>query len=127
MQTLSEKTKDYLIKKQEDITIKISKLKKKKKRIKIIYIIIVSTSITTSAVAATISTISGLPMMIIPILSILSGILTGLTFKFNLQSKKNKILILVNDLEKINAKIEYIILNNGHTTEEEFNEIIKTF
>jgi hypothetical protein len=125
--TPSSKTKLYLKKKQEDVMIKIFKLKKKKKRIKALYIIMIVGSITTSAIAASLSGIVGLPIMIIPILTLSSGILTGLSFKFNLKDKKNELMKLVNQLEKINAKIEYIIENNGHTTEEDFNEIIKIF
>lgn len=127
MHTYSDKTKEYLKKKQEDLIVKMCKLKKKNKRIKILYITMVTVSITTSVVAAAISSITGLPIAIVPILSITSGILTGLSFKFDLKAKKKDIMKLVNELERINAKIEYIILNNGHTTEADFNEIVKTF
>jgi hypothetical protein len=83
-------------------------------------------SIIISVVLASISSLA-LPPIVIPILSITTGILTGLSAKFNFQDNKDKLSKEIQRLDKLQNKINYVISCNGDLTEEQFNQIISEF
>lgn len=123
---IGEKTKIYLEQKKIILTEHIKRVKKKRRVIKIIYIVTVVSSIACSAIAGTIATLSGLPVMIIPIFSITSAVLTGISFRFNFKSKKEELVKLLENLSYINNTLDYVISTNGHMTEENHKDIIKS-
>jgi hypothetical protein len=88
MDSLSEKVKIFLIKKREAIQMKINKLKRKRKVIKALYYSTLVSSISLSTAIASLTGLVGVPMVVITSLSIGSGILTGISAKFNLRDKK---------------------------------------
>ena len=54
-----------------------------------------------------------------------SGILTTLSAKFNLNDAKLEIEQLINKLNKLNHKIDYIVTCNGNLSKEEYEHILK--
>ena len=124
MESISEKDKEFLIKKRELIQLKIKKLKRKGKVIKIFYNSHVVSSISLSTIIASLTGFVGVPAVVITSLSIGSGILTGISARFNLQDRKVEIQKLIN---KLNSMIDYVISCNGNLTEQEYDNILKEF
>src|SRR5688572_20367117 len=89
--SLSNKVKAFLTRKLEEKRAVINKLKRKRKITKILYYACTLGSIVLSTVLAGLSTIIGFPSMVITILSITSAVLTGISIKFNLQDKSDKL------------------------------------
>ena len=125
--SLTNKAKGYLTRKLDESRIKITKLKRKRKVVKILYYSSVTLSVTLSAIISALAGLSLLPIYIIPILSILSGILTALSTKFNLENKKIEINKVIQKLHKIQEKLDYVISCNGNFTENDFQQIISEF
>ena len=124
---ISEKLKDFLSRKLTESRIIIKKLKRKRKVIKIFYNTSIIVSVSISVIIASISTITGIPIMTVPILSIISGILTGLSAKFNLQNRKIEINNLIEKLNKLQAKLDYVVSCNGDLTQQDYQQIISEF
>ena len=123
----SEKVKQYLINKKSIIEINIKKLKRKRKIIKVLYYSSVILSISLSGVIVSLSTCIGISPIAITILSASSGILTGLSTKFNLESKRVQISDLIVKLNELNNTLDYVITCNGDLSQEEYNKILKSF
>ena len=127
IENMSEKLKDFLSRKLTESRIIIKKLKRKRKIIKIFYNTSIIVSVSISVIIASISTITGIPIMTVPILSIISGILTGLSAKFNLQNRKIEINNLIEKLNKLQAKLDYVVSCNGDLTQQDYQQIISEF
>ena len=123
---LSEKVKLFLSEKFDESKYKVKKLKRKRLVYKILFTSTAGGSIIISVVLASISSLA-LPPIVIPILSITTGILTGLSAKFNFQDNKDKLSKEIQRLDKLQNKINYVISCNGDLTEEQFNKIISEF
>jgi superfamily II DNA/RNA helicase len=123
---VSEKVKDYLNRKLVECEQKLIKLKRKRKRIKILYILIIISSIFVSSTVSVLSTIA-VPVIVITVLSAFSAILTGISSRFNFHSKKAEIKTLIEKLNKIKLKLDYVISCNGDLTQHEYEEILKEF
>ena len=126
-ESLSNKLKQFLERKLIDCQIKIKKLKKKRKIIKILYTTSVITSISLSVIIVSLTSAVAVPVIVITTLSAASGILTGVSAKFNLLGKKIEINKLIEKLNKIQIKLDYIISLNGNLTKDEFDLILKQF
>src|SRR5215475_14197157 len=87
---ISDKLKEFLNKKLNESRIEIKKLKRKRKIYKTLFITSAGSSIVISVVLASISSLT-IPPLRVPILSITSGVLTGLSAKFNFQDKKENL------------------------------------
>src|SRR6266516_3796164 len=131
MAEVSDKLKEYLIRKLNDCKKELMKLKRKRKRIKIIlynlYISTVITSITISAVVTSLASMVAIPVIAIAVLSASSGILTGISAKFNFQNKKVEIDNLINRANKIQSKLDFVISSNGNLTQNEYQDIWNEF
>jgi len=125
--SLTNKAKEYLIRKLDESRNKISKLKRKRKVVKILYYSSIILSVTLSAIISALAGLTSMSVYIIPILSILSGILTALSAKFNLENKKIEINKTIEKLHKIQEKLDYVISCNGNFTDEDFQQIISEF
>ena len=125
--TLTNKAKEYLNRKLDESRNKIAKLKRKRKVVKILYYSSIISSVTFSALISALASLTMLPVFVIPILSVLSGILTALSAKFNLENKKIEINQVIEKLHKIQEKIDYVISCNGDFTEEDFKQIVAEF
>ena len=125
--SLSNKAKEYLNRKLDESKYKIAKLKRKRKVVKLLYYSSVVLSVTLSTLISALAGLSLLPIYIIPILSATSGILTGLSAKFNLQNKKIEINDLIVKINKFREKLDYVISCNGNFTEEDFKQIVAEF
>ena len=112
--TISEKVKTFLARKLTESKTKIKKLKHRRKITKILYYSIVILSVTTSGVVGSLASLAGLPVIVIPILSTVSGVLTALSAKFNLENKKTEINKLIEHLCKLQAKIDYVVSCNNN-------------
>ena len=122
--SVSGKAKEYLARKLEELQKKVVKLKRKRKMIKILYYSSITLSISLTGVMTTLSGFVGLPLYVIPILSTSTGILTGLSVKFNLESKEIEINKTIEKIRKIQEKLDYVVSCNGNFTEEDFQHII---
>ncbi len=127
MAEVSDKLKEYLTRKLSDCKQKLIKLKRKRKRIKILYISTVVTSISISAVVTSLASMVAIPIIAIAVLSASSGILTGISAKFNFQNKKVEIDNLIKRANKIQSKLDFVISSNGNLTQKEYQEIWNEF
>jgi len=125
--TLSNKVKDYLTRKLEDLNSSITKAKKKRKIIKILYYTITILSIIISATLASISLAAAVPGFAITVLSTTSAILTAISIKFDFQTKTIEIAKDLEKLNKLNNKLDYIISCNGSLSHEEYKDIMNEF
>ena|SRR5579863_2317688 len=123
---ISAKCKIFLESKLIECETKIRKLKKKRKLIKILYTISVVISISLSVIIVSLTTVT-VPVYVITALSAASGILTGISAKFNLLNKKVEMTKLIEKLNKIQNKLSYVISLNGDLSKEEFELIINGF
>jgi SMODS and SLOG-associating 2TM effector domain len=123
---ISEKVKDYLNKKLIECQRKLTKLKRKRKIIKLLYIVSVLLSIITSSVVAVLSTLA-VPVILISVLAAFSAILTGVSARFNFHDKKTEIKGLIDRLNRIKSKLEYVITCNGDLTQADYERILSEF
>jgi hypothetical protein len=124
---LSGKVNDYLNAKLVDCQNKLKKFKRKRKIIKMLYIITLLLSIITSAVVAVLSSITLVPVFVISVLAAFSAILTGVSARFNFHDKKTEIKGLIDKLNKIKSKLEYVISCNGDLSQSDYDQILKDF
>ena len=122
--TLTGKARVYLVRKLQEMQVKLTKLKRKRKIIKILYYLIITLSISINTVMITLLVTVGLPIYVLPILSVSSAILTGVSTKFNFEEKKIEISKTIDKIHKIKEKIDYIISCNGTFSVDEFKQII---
>ena len=121
--TPSEKTKLYLTKKLNEIEQKIKKTKKKKKILQIIGGVVILGSMSASVLIASLA----FPPIAVTSLSITSAILSGISMKFNLTGKGRKISKLMEKLNQLRIKLDYVISCNGDLTESEYQSILRDF
>jgi tetrahydromethanopterin S-methyltransferase subunit G len=124
---MSEKVKAYLARKLNDCRQELIKLKRKRRNIKILYVSTVVSSIIISTVVASLTSMLSVPIIVITVLSTGSAVLTGVSSRFNFQSKKYEINILIDRLNKIQSKLDYVISCNGDLTHAEYQQILKDF
>lgn len=123
---ISEKTREYLNKKLLECQGKLTKLKRKRRIIKICYIITVLISIGLSSAVSVMSTLT-VPLIVVTILSTCSAILTGISARFNFYNKKAEIKALIDKLNRIKAKIEFVLTCNGDLTQADYERILTEF
>jgi tetrahydromethanopterin S-methyltransferase subunit G len=124
---ISEKVKDYLRRKLNDRRKELIKLKRKKRIIKILYVSTVVSSIIISTVVASLTSMISVPIIVITVLSAGSAVLTGISIRFNFQNKKCEINTLIDRLNKIQDKLDYVISCNGDLPHAEYQQILKEF
>ena len=56
-----------------------------------------------------------------------SAILTGVSLRFNFQNKKYEINLIIDRLNKIQSKLDYVISCNGDLTTAEYHQILNDF
>ena len=122
-----KKSKNYSNKKLDDCLQKLTKLKRKRKLNKTFYIVTVLLSIVTAAAVSVISSMTIVPVIVITILAAFSAILTGVSARFNFHDKKTEIKVLIDKLNKIKAKIEFVLTCNGDLTEADYEKILTEF
>ena len=126
----SDKVKLFLGKKLQESEIKINKIKKNRRILKALYGTSVVVSVVLSTGVAAVTTLFGLPLMptiIITIFSSTSAITTTLSTKFNLKGKKERLSVMIENLNKIRNKLDYVLSCNGNLTEAEYKNILKEF
>ncbi len=123
---VSGKAKEYLTRKLEETQKKVIKLKRKRKINKVLIITTVGSSLIISAVIATV-TVSIMPPVAVTVLSITSMILTGVNARVNFQDRQIQITREIEKLNKIQAKIDYVVSCNGNLTKEEYQQILNEF
>ena len=119
----SEKTKLYLMKKLNEIEQKIRKTKKKKKILQVIGGVVILGSMTSSVLIASLT----FPPIAVTSLSISSAILSGISMKFNLTGKGRKISKLMEKLNHLRIKLDFVVTCNGNLTEDEYQSILRDF
>jgi len=126
MEPISDKVKTYLRRKLEECQKILTKQKKKRKKIKYLYITTILSSILVSGVVS-VASMASAPVIIVPVLSSFSGTLTAISSRFNFQNKKAEIKTLIDKLNKIQSKLDYVISCNGDLTADEYQQILKDF
>ena len=121
--TPSEKTESYLTKKLNEIEQKIKKTKNKKKILQILGGVVILGSMSASVLIASLA----FPPIAVTSLSITSVILSGISMKFNLTGKGRNIFKLMEKLNQLQIKLDYVISCNGDLTEAEYQSILKDF
>ena len=121
----TEKAKAYLQRQLDDYTLKIKTLKRKRNLVKGLHICLIILSISSNTAIITLTGFM-LPFYVIPILSAIAGLSTALSFKFNLQDKKQELNTIINQLAKIKRKIDYVVSCNGNFTEIEYKQVMST-
>jgi curved DNA-binding protein CbpA len=66
-------------------------------------------------------------LYVIPILSTSSGILTGLSAKFNFEDKTFQCTREIDKLNKLKSKLHYVVHCDGNLTEQEYQQILSEF
>ena len=125
----SDKLKMFLSKKLPESEIKINKIKKNRRILKALYGTSVVVSVVLSTGVAAVTTLFGLPLIPTIIITIFSSsdITTTLSTKFNLKGKKERLSIMIENLNKIRNKLDYVLSCNGNLTEAEYKTILKEF
>ena len=123
---ISEKTREYLNNKLLECQGKLTKLKRKRRIIKTCYIITVLISIGLSSAVSVMATLT-VPIIAVTILSTCSAILTGISARFNFYNKKAEIKALIEKLNKIKAKLEFVLTCNGDLTQADYDRILTEF
>ena len=119
--TPSEKTKLYLTKKLSEIEIKLKRTKKKKVIIQTIGSILIIGSMSASVLIASLA----FPPLVVTSLSITSAILSGTSIKLNFSAKSKKISKLLQKLNQLQIKLDYVVSCNGDLTEAEYQSILR--
>ena len=73
------------------------------------------------------TSVISVPIIVITVLSAGSAILMGISVRFNFQNKKVEINNLIDRLNKIQSKLDYVISCNGDLTQNKYEEILKEF
>ena len=120
---ISEKLKKFLQRKLEETSHKIKKEKRKKRIVQTLSTLTAVISIIIAAIVASIA----LPPLAVSIMCVSSAILTGVNLRFNFQDKTHEIKKLIEKLNKIQAKLDYVISCNGNLTQAAYQEILKEF
>ncbi|HLX53061.1 MAG TPA: hypothetical protein VKR58_03940 [Aquella sp.] len=120
---ISVKLKTFLQRKLEETSLRIQKVKRKKRIIQILSISTAVISIVISAIVASLA----LPPLAVSIMCVSSAILTGVNLRFNFQNKTVDLKNLIDKLNKIQAKLDYVISCNGNLTQTAYQEILKEF
>ena len=123
---ISENIKEFLTKKLNESKIKIKKLKRNRNIKEIIMYTSTILSIVISSVIATVS-LTVLPPLAVTMLSVSSAVLTGISAKFNFQDKTILISREIDRLNKLQAKLDYVVSCNGDLTKQEYQQILKEF
>ena len=121
--TPSEKTKLYLNKKLSEIEKKLKRTKKKKLIIQTIGSILIIGSMSASVLIASLA----FPPLVVTSLSITSAILSGTSIKLNFSAKSKKISKLLQKLNQLQIKLDYVVSCNGDLTEAEYQSILRDF
>jgi len=80
-----------------------------------------------STIIASLTGFVGAPALVITSLSISSGILTGISAKFNFHDKTVELNQLIEKLNKLNHTIDYVVSCNGNLVQQEYDKILKEF
>jgi hypothetical protein len=120
---ISEKLKKFLQRKLEETSHKIKKEKRKKR---IIQILSTSTAVISIVISAIVASLA-LPPLAVSIMCASSAILIGVNLRFNFQDKTLKLKNLIDKLNKIQSKLDYVISCNGNLTQTAYQEILKEF
>lgn len=108
---------------------KIKKLKRKRKIVKSLFVNLIVLSMTSSMVCATLSSLIfiPLPIFLLPMLNFLAGITTALSVKFNLEGKKDELKKTIDQLDKIQNQIQYVVSCNGTFDAEQYKQVMSRF
>src|SRR5579872_7156976 len=121
------KLKAFLTRKLEERRSIIKNLNRKRTIIKILYYSTTILSIVISAILAAISTSLAITPITITILSITSAILTAISIKFNFKDKSNQLCRKNETINKLNSKLDYVVICNGDLSEDTRKQIQSEF
>jgi hypothetical protein len=126
MSEFGDKLKIFLSSRLSDCEQLIVKRKRKNKLIKLLYYSLITSSIIGNSVVIILTSVS-LPPLSVLIVSGVTGVLTTLSVKFNLQGNKSKLINNIQKLNMLRGKLDYVINCNGDMTKEECDAIIEEF
>lgn len=108
---------------------KIKKLKRKRRIVKSLFVNLIVISMSSSMVCATLSSLIfiPLPFFLLPMLNLIAGLTTALSVKFNLEGKKNELKSVIDQLDKIQNQIDYVVSCNGTFNAEQYKQVMSHF
>ena len=120
------KAKQFLERHLVGYKIKIKKLKRKRRVVKTLFANLIFVSLTSSMICATLSGLIfiPIPIFLLPALNMLGGLATALSVKFNLEGKKDDLNRAIDELDKIQQRIDFVVSCNGDFTEAEYKQIM---
>lgn len=125
MDSNKENLKQYLQIKLQEAKHRIKSKKRKAKVIKILYYSTTTTSIILNCIVVATASLTALPVSVVIILPTCSGILTAISSRFKFKDKKVKIEKEIEKLNKLQAKLDFVLTCNGSLTREKCKEIME--
>ena len=65
-----------------------------------------------------------LPIFLLPMLIVIVGFTTALSVKFNLEGKKNELKSAIDQLDKIQNQLDYVVSCNGTFDAEQYKQLL---
>jgi len=124
--TDNDKVKNFLQLKLKECQNIIDKRKKKNKIIKTVYLTLIGFSVIGSSTVVILSSVI-VPPVVIGVVSGMVTLATGVSIKFNLRRRKDKLERSIQELNKIKDRLDYVISCNGDLNEDECNRILNEF
>ena len=110
--TDNDKVKNFLQIKLKECQNIIHKRKKKNKIIKTVYLTLIGFSVIGSSTVVILSSVI-VPPVVIGVVSGMVTLATGVSIKFNLRRRKDKLERSIQELNKIKDRLDYVISCNG--------------
>lgn len=124
--TDNDKVRKFLQLKLDECQKIINKRKKRNKIIKTIYLTLIGFSVVGSSTIVILSSVA-VPPIAIGVVSGMVTLATGVSIKFNLRRRKDKLERSIQELNKIKDRIDYVISCNGDLSKDECNKILNEF
>jgi hypothetical protein len=120
------KAKQFLERYLVEYAIKINNLKRKRRIVKKLFANLIFISLTSSMICAILSSLIFvlLPLFLLPTLNMLRGLETALSEKFNLDGMKDDLNRAIDEFDKIQLQIDFVVSCKGNFTEAEYKLIM---
>jgi len=123
---MSEKLKNFLRSKIEELKGEIDCLKRKSLAIQIIHGGLLFVSIASATVVTIIAPL-GVTVVILALISGVSAISTAFSMKCQFKKKREKVSHMIKQLNVLKDRLDFVVQCNGSLTDEECNDMLQQF